>query len=95
MARIIGRRRPTQKKIKEQKVQEEPLHIESITWGDLTWINIQPPTQREIDYLAENYPFHPLDLDDCLSRKQIPKVMTTRTTSSLFFTCRYMIRPRA
>ncbi len=74
MARIIGRRRPTKKNIKEQAIQEEPLHIESITWGDLTWINIQPPTQREIDYLAGNYPFHPLDLDDCLSRKQIPKV---------------------
>jgi len=70
MARITGRKR----EIKEEEVQEEPLHIESITWGDLTWVNIQPPTQREIEYLAKNYPFHPLDLDDCLSRKQIPKV---------------------
>ena len=70
MARITGRKR----EIKEVQVQEEPLHIESITWGDLTWVNIQPPTQREIEYLAKNYPFHPLDLDDCLSRKQIPKV---------------------
>lgn len=70
MAKITARK----KGIKEEEVQEEPLHIESITWGDLTWVNIQPPTQREIEYLAKNYPFHPLDLDDCLSRKQIPKV---------------------
>ena len=73
MARIIGRIRP-EKRPAEEKIPEEPLHIESITWGDLTWVNIVPPTQREIDYLAQNYPFHPLDLDDCLSRKQIPKV---------------------
>jgi magnesium transporter len=74
MSRIIGRRRVGKKTVEEQTVAEEPLHIESITWGDLTWVNIVPPTEREIDYLAKNYPFHPLDLDDTLSRKQIPKV---------------------
>lgn len=76
MARITGRKKETDRKkgIKEQQVQEEPLHIETIKWGDLTWVNIQPPTEREIEYLEETYHFHPLDLDDCLSRKQIPKV---------------------
>jgi magnesium transporter len=76
MAKIMGRRRfgIGRKQAVQETVPEEPLHIESITWGDLTWVNIMPPTQREIDYLAQSYPFHPLDLDDCLSRKQIPKV---------------------
>jgi len=69
--RGIGRKK---KEIKEEQLPEEPLHVETITWGDLTWVNVEPPTQREIDYLAENYHFHPLDLDDCLSRKQLPKV---------------------
>jgi len=50
------------------------LNIESVTWGELTWINIEAPTKQETDYLAENYPFHPLDLDDCLSRIQRPKI---------------------
>ena len=76
MAVLKGRKKSKDKKtdIKEEIAPEEPLHVETITWGDLTWVNIQPPTQREIDYLARNYPFHPLDLDDCLSRKQLPKV---------------------
>ncbi|GAI70360.1 unnamed protein product, partial [marine sediment metagenome] len=26
------------------------------------------------EYLAQNYHFHPLDLDDCLSRIQRPKI---------------------
>jgi magnesium transporter len=73
MARIIGWRRP-EKRPAEEITREEPLHIESVTWGDLTWVNVVPPTPREIEYLRQNYPFHPLDLDDCLSRKQIPKV---------------------
>jgi len=54
--------------------KEQQLNLESVTWGDLTWVNIEQPTEREIEYLAKNYPFHPLDLDDCLSRIQRPKI---------------------
>ncbi len=54
--------------------KEEQLNLETLTWGDLTWVNIEGPTERETEYLAQNYPFHPLDLDDCLSRIQRPKI---------------------
>jgi magnesium transporter len=53
---------------------EAKLHLETVTLGELTWINIEQPTRLETDYLAQNYPFHPLDLDDCLSRIQRPKI---------------------
>jgi magnesium transporter len=58
----------------EQTNIEDELNIEQITWNGLTWINIEKPTPRETEYLAQNYPFHPLDLDDCLSRIQRPKI---------------------
>jgi len=48
--------------------------ISSITWGKLTWINIEGPGQKHIEYLAQHYPFHELELDDCLSRVQLPKI---------------------
>jgi magnesium transporter len=48
--------------------------IKSIAWEKLTWVNIEQPTEAETKYLAENYTFHPLDLDDCLSKIQLPKV---------------------
>ena len=48
--------------------------VGSITWQKLTWVNIERPTEEETKYLAENYPFHPLDLDDCLSKIQMPKI---------------------
>jgi magnesium transporter len=60
--------------IPEVREEEQQLNLESLTWGDLTWVNIEGPTGREMEYLAQNYPFHHLDLDDCLSRKQRPKI---------------------
>ncbi|MDD4986383.1 MAG: magnesium/cobalt transporter CorA [Dehalococcoidales bacterium] len=54
--------------------KEKDLNLQSITWGELTWINIEHPTEEDIEYLAQHYPFHPLDLDDCLSRIQRPKI---------------------
>ena len=54
--------------------KEKELNIESLTWGDLTWVNIERPTEKETEYLAQNYSFHHLDLDDCLSRIQRPKI---------------------
>ncbi|MFC1902299.1 magnesium transporter CorA family protein [Chloroflexota bacterium] len=61
-------------KVRKKEKPEEQLHVETVTWGDITWVNIEPPTERETEYLAQNYPFHPLDLDDCLSRIQRPKI---------------------
>ncbi len=57
-----------------QVQKKAQLNIESITWGELTWVNIEKPTANETRYLAEHYPFHPLDLDDVLSRIQRPKI---------------------
>lgn len=54
--------------------KEKKLNVESITWDGLTWVNIEGPAEREIQYLAQNYHFHPMDLDDCLSRTQRQKI---------------------
>ncbi|MFC2065926.1 magnesium/cobalt transporter CorA [Chloroflexota bacterium] len=56
------------------KKKETQLNLKTITRGDLTWIDISPPTELETEYLAKMYDFHPLDLDDCLSRIQRPKI---------------------
>lgn len=53
---------------------EQELNVERITSDGMTWVNIEKPTSRETDHLAQTYHFHPLDLDDCLSRRQRPKL---------------------
>src|SRR3990170_6358621 len=50
------------------------LGVESFTWGGLTWLNIERPTQKEMDYLAQHYPFNTYDLEDCLSKRQQSKL---------------------
>ncbi len=54
--------------------ENKKLHVEEIAWGGLTWLNIERPTSDDTDYLSQRYTFHPLDLDDCLSRIQRPKI---------------------
>ncbi|MCL2149349.1 MAG: magnesium/cobalt transporter CorA [Dehalococcoidia bacterium] len=54
--------------------QIDSLNLEQLALGELNWINIQPPTEKVREYLADNYPFHPLDLDDVFSRIQRPKM---------------------
>ncbi|MFL5923643.1 MAG: magnesium transporter CorA family protein [Gaiellaceae bacterium] len=40
----------------------------------LTWVHLDAPTLEEASQLAERYGWHPLDLEDVLSRRQRPKV---------------------
>ncbi|PKL36669.1 magnesium and cobalt transport protein CorA [Candidatus Peregrinibacteria bacterium HGW-Peregrinibacteria-1] len=39
-----------------------------------TWVDIVHPTTNETAYLKRNYKFHDLDLEDCLSKNQRPKI---------------------
>jgi magnesium transporter len=38
------------------------------------WIEISKPSRDEMKKLAERFPFHELNLEDCLSKIQIPKI---------------------
>ncbi|UCC17020.1 MAG: magnesium transporter CorA family protein [Dehalococcoidales bacterium] len=68
-------KRRTKKIVKPPEVvKEREPHFEQVTWGDLTWMNMENPAEAEIKFLASKYPFHPLDLDDCLSKIQRPKI---------------------
>jgi magnesium transporter len=49
-------------------------NIHSITERKLTWFYIEKPTSKEVEFLAQRFHFHPLDLDDVLSRIQRPKI---------------------
>lgn len=39
-----------------------------------TWIDIVKPNRSEMKKLSERFPFHELNLEDCLSKIQIPKI---------------------
>lgn len=46
----------------------------SVTYDGLLWQNIIQPTEKTTQYLSKKYKFHHLDLEDCLSKIQRPKI---------------------
>jgi magnesium transporter len=45
-----------------------------LTANGLTWVHLDSPTAEEAQALAERYGWHPLDVEDVLSKRQRPKV---------------------
>ncbi|MGD1834525.1 MAG: magnesium transporter CorA family protein [Nitrososphaeraceae archaeon] len=45
-----------------------------ITSNGLKWIDVQNPTREKMDELGKQYPFHELNIEDSLSKIQIPKI---------------------
>ncbi|MDO8577186.1 MAG: magnesium transporter CorA family protein [Candidatus Daviesbacteria bacterium] len=62
--------------------------IQSIRHGKITWIDVKNPTRKEISWLAEEYPFHPLHLEDCISKGQFPKIEQNDEDKYLFMLLR-------
>ena len=54
--------------------EQQGARIESISNGKLTWFYIEKPSLAEVEFLKQKFNFHPLNLDDILSRIQRPKI---------------------
>ena len=48
--------------------------IETLAHGDLRWLQIEEPSGLERAWLTEHFDFHPLDIEDVMSRNQRPKL---------------------
>jgi magnesium transporter len=51
--------------------RREPAEL---AYGDLTWIHLDAPDPETATELAERFGWHPLDIEDVLSKRQRPKV---------------------
>jgi magnesium transporter len=56
-----------------ERITEPQDGIETVKNRFLSWIDIRKPTREKLTRLA-NFPFHELNIEDCLSKIQIPKV---------------------
>lgn len=50
------------------------MNLQEITYNGYRWINITQPDQEMVQYLSENFKYHPLDLEDVLSKTTYPKI---------------------
>lgn len=49
--------------------------IETIKYGNITWSHITKPSEDDFKFIKNTYDFHPLDIEDCKSTKNLrPKV---------------------
>lgn len=48
--------------------------IDVVQIGTLKWYNIISPSDENLEYLLDNFDFHPLDIEDCRSKTQRPKI---------------------
>ena len=48
--------------------------VDTIDFGTFKWHHITNPTVEDLDFLRDNFHFHPLDIDDCSSFVQRPKI---------------------
>lgn len=48
--------------------------IDTITFGSLKWHHILNPSEEDLIHLRDHFQFHPLDIEDCRSINQRPKI---------------------
>ena len=48
--------------------------IETINFENVKWLHILNPSEDDFEFLLKEYEFHPLDIEDCRSVNQRPKI---------------------
>ncbi|MEM4658107.1 MAG: CorA family divalent cation transporter, partial [Candidatus Methanosuratincola sp.] len=64
--------------------------MRSLQCGGVVWIDLEKPKREEVAELGKLYPFHPLNLDDCLSRTQLTKL--ERHEDHIFLVVRFPVK---
>jgi magnesium transporter len=67
----------------EVLARPEP-RVQELSANGLTWIPLDAPTLEEAELLQRRFGWHPLDLEDVLSRRQRPKIDEYRDDGYLF-----------
>ncbi|MBR3711073.1 MAG: magnesium transporter CorA family protein [Bacteroidales bacterium] len=48
--------------------------INSLKIGNITWRHLNNPSEEDFEFLKDRFHFHPLDIEDCKSVNQRPKI---------------------
>lgn len=74
---------------KEPEIVKDSEKIYTLKHGKVTWVDVRNPTRKEVAKLAEKYPFHPLHLEDCISKGQFPKIEQSEEDKYIFILLRF------
>ncbi len=48
--------------------------IETAQSEDLLWVYVESPTRDKMNIIANKFPIHELNIEDCLSKNNLPKI---------------------
>jgi len=68
------KRTPRRPRTPEVVVAPPQPRLAELHDGGLTWIHLTAPTPQEAEQLRSRFGWHPLDLEDVLSKRQRPKI---------------------
>lgn len=66
------------------------MNIQTLNYKNFRWLNFENPTNEEIEYLKEEFPFHPLNLEDYQTKTQSPKFDLYRHYILFVLDCPYL-----
>src|SRR3954471_18919908 len=69
--------------------------VAELSAHDLTWIHLDSPTSEEATLLAERFGWHPLDIEDVLSKRQRPKIDEYADDGYLFVVLHFPVYDKA
>ncbi len=68
------KRTPRRARMPEVVVTAPEPRLAELDEGELTWIHLTAPTAQKAEQLQARFGWHPLDLEDVLSKRQRPKI---------------------
>src|ERR671932_12780 len=92
----LPRIKPTRPRsaVAEASARAEP-RLAELQAGGLTWIHLDAPTADEANMLAERFGWHPLDIEDVLSKRQRPKIDEYAEEGYLFAVLHFPVYDKA
>jgi len=78
----------------EVLARPEP-RVQELSANGLTWIHLDAPTLEEAELLQRRFGWHPLDLEDVLSRRQRPKIDEYAEDGYLFVVLHFPVYDKA
>ena len=87
-------RRSSRPRISADDVARTPL-VSELTGPGLTWVNVVSPDLETAQMLAERFGWHPLDVEDIVSKRQRPKVDDYEDDQYLFAVLHFPVFDKA
>ena len=77
------------------EVVARPAPVGELGTSDLTWVNVVGPDLETANMLSERFGWHPLDVEDIVSKRQRPKVDDYEEDGYLFIVLHFPVYDKA